>query len=81
MSDDCSRAGSGFDELAEIVDGGTIDRAETMAARRANSRREIEELLLPFIEAPLKEWIPAEPGPKLSNQLPSVNFSRCHVAK
>jgi hypothetical protein len=38
-----------------------------MAARRANSRREIEELLLPFIEASFKEWIPAEPGPKLSN--------------
>ena len=35
--------------------GGNHRTAETMAARRANSRREMELLLLPFMKAPVPE--------------------------
>jgi hypothetical protein len=45
-----------------------MDAAETRAARRANSRREIGEPLMLFMEASkLKQWISQQQTAKLSN--------------
>jgi len=55
VSDDCSGAGSAIAEGTGRALAGTMDTAETMAARRANSRREIGEALLLFMGAPVQK--------------------------
>ena len=45
--------GTALGESTANAPAGTIVAAETMAARRANSRREMELLLLPFMKAPV----------------------------
>lgn len=65
-------------EYVVVALGGTREAAETMAARRANSRREIEDLLFSSMVAPGLGCMLEAPLAKLQNWQVTVNFVDGH---